>query len=200
MRGLRGDRSEPVAVTPAPRPAVMTGRRRRRARQLTIRIVAVIVVLIGVYTVWPARLGGPVNYLTTVGSSMEPAFHQGDLAILRPAAHYQRGDVVAYHSRTLDTVVMHRIIGHDGDHFRFKGDHNTWIDPDTPTRDDIIGKLWLRIPHGGIALIGMRASAMFGAIVALLFFAFPRRPTLVAPADDPSYISWRAPPPLQLGH
>jgi signal peptidase I len=175
----------------------MTERRRRRAQRLIVRVGVVIVVFISFYTIWPARLGGPVNYLTTVGSSMEPTFHEGDLAILRPASQYHTGDVVAYHSRTLHTVVMHRIIGHDRDHYSFKGDHNTWNDPDTPTRDDIIGKLWLRIPHGGIALIGMRASAIFGAVVALLFVAFPKRPAPILEEDAPSYINWRPPPELE---
>ena len=39
---------------------------------------------------------------------MEPGFHAGDLAILRTADRYAVGDVVAYRSPILNTVVMHR--------------------------------------------------------------------------------------------
>ena len=44
---------------------------------------------------------------------MEPGFQTGDLAILRPAGSYAVGDVVAYRSESLDTIVMHRIVSGD---------------------------------------------------------------------------------------
>ena len=59
------------------------------------------------------RPGGGTTYLATHGTSMEPRFPTGDLAILRPADSYAVGDVVAYWSESLDTIVMHRIVGGD---------------------------------------------------------------------------------------
>ena len=83
---------------------------------------------------------------------MEPGFHTGDLAILRPADSYAVGDVVAYRSESLDTIVMHRIVAGDGERFVTQGDNNDWLDEDRPTEDEILGTLFLRVPQGGKAL------------------------------------------------
>lgn len=93
--------------------------------------------------------GGGTTYLATHGTSMEPMFHAGDLAVVRSAAGYSVGDVVAYHSDLLDTTVLHRIIAVDGGAFTTKGDNNAWQDPDHPTEDRIIGRLWVALPQGG---------------------------------------------------
>lgn len=97
-------------------------------------------------------LTGSVSFVTTYGSSMEPGFHGGDLAVVRPADSYEVGDVVAYRSRLLDTVVMHRVTARDGDRYVFKGDNNEWLDHDKPTQRELVGKLWWRVPKGGAAL------------------------------------------------
>ncbi|BEP16490.1 hypothetical protein acdb102_48010 [Acidothermaceae bacterium B102] len=99
---------------------------------------------------WPSALGGRTTYVVVHGVSMEPGFHTGDLAILRDSSDFRVGEVVAYHSVTLKTVVLHRIHAVDADgHFVFKGDNNSWLDPDHPSRDRLLGRLWLRIPDGG---------------------------------------------------
>jgi hypothetical protein len=109
---------------------------------------------------------------------MQPQFDPGDLAILRPAGGYAVGDVVAYRSTELDTVVMHRIVGTDGERFVLQGDHNTWLDPDRPTGEEILGRLWLHLPHGGTALTTLRSPAVLGgiALAALLVVGSLRRP------------------------
>ena len=96
---------------------------------------------------WPTGLGGGTVYVTTHGISMEPRFHTGDLAILRAADHYSVGEVVAYRSTTLKTTVMHRIVAGTAPRFVFKGDNNSWLDPDHPSHNQLLGALWLRIPR-----------------------------------------------------
>jgi signal peptidase I len=100
----------------------------------------------------PAGLGGGTTYLATHGVSMEPMFHAGDLAVVRAADSYAVGDVVAYHSATLDTTMLHRIVASAGGSFTTQGDNNGWRDPDHPTADQITGRLWVAVPHGGQAL------------------------------------------------
>ena len=100
----------------------------------------------------PTRIGGSTTYVATHGISMEPRFHTGDLAMVRPEATYKVGDVVAYHSDLLHTVVLHRIVARRGSLYIFKGDNNDFIDPAPVPRADLIGKLWLHVPHGGVAL------------------------------------------------
>jgi signal peptidase I len=120
------------------------------------------------WLLWPAALGGRTTYVTTHGVSMAPSFHTGDLALMRPAPSYHVGQVVAYHSSLLHTVVMHRIVAIKGGHYVFKGDNNSWRDPQPPTRDQLIGKLALRIPHGGFWLERATSPAVLGVVAFVL--------------------------------
>jgi signal peptidase I len=119
----------------------------------------------------PPKIGGRSSYVITSGISMEPSFHAGDLAITRPAARYRVGEIAAYHSTLLHVVVLHRIIAIHGDRYVFKGDNNNFIDPTRPTRSQLIGALWVHIPHGGVALHWLHSpitAAVLCGLVALL--------------------------------
>jgi signal peptidase I len=140
---------------------------------------AVALMLAAVWLFWPLSLGGSTTYVGTHGISMEPRFHTGDLAILRAADHYSVGDVVAYRSESLNTVVMHRIVEMDGDRFVIQGDNNTWLDEDHPSQDQVLGTLFLRVPHGGKVLGALRspvALVVLGGAAAILG-AIIRRPS-----------------------
>jgi signal peptidase I len=119
----------------------------------------------------PPKIGGQSTYVITSGISMEPSFHTGDLAIVRPVTHYRVGDVVAYHSSLLHVVVLHRIIAIHGGHYVFKGDHNNFVDPTHPTRSELIGALWVHIPHGAVVFRWLHSpltAAVLCGLVALL--------------------------------
>ncbi|MCW2500091.1 MAG: hypothetical protein JWN87_1767 [Frankiales bacterium] len=117
----------------------------------------------------PLSVGGHTGYVVTHGVSMEPRFHSGDLAVLRSAEDYQVGDVAAYRSDLLKTVVMHRIVAKEQGHYTFKGDNNSWLDPETPSAGQLIGKLALRVPQGGVWLHRATSPAALGvATFALL--------------------------------
>jgi signal peptidase I len=141
---------------------------RSRPRKILTTVGLVVLVGAGV-AVWPSALGGATTYVSTVGSSMEPTLHHDDLVLVRPAPHYEVGDMVAYRSELLDTVVLHRIVDRDGDRFILKGDHNPWLDNDQPARADLIGEAWLTIPNGGRVLGLLRTAAP--ALAALLVLA-----------------------------
>ena len=119
----------------------------------------------------PPKIGGRSSYVITSGISMEPSFHTGDLAIVRPVGDYRVGDVVAYHSSLLHVVVLHRIIAIHGGHYVFKGDNNNFVDPTHPTRSQLVGALWVHIPHGGVVLHWLHSpvtGAVLCGLVALL--------------------------------
>jgi signal peptidase I len=116
----------------------------------------------------PTNIGGETRYVGTSGVSMEPRFHTGDLAIVRPAANYRVGEIVAYHSTLLHTIVLHRIVAIHGNHYVFKGDNNNFLDPIDPTRSELLGTLWLHIPHGGIVLKGLHDPIVAGVIATLI--------------------------------
>lgn len=115
----------------------------------------------------PTRLGGPTTYVVTSGVSMQPRFHSGDLALVRPVEHYRIGMVVAYHSSLLKVVVLHRIVAIHGGRYTFKGDNNNFLDPVHPARSQLVGALWLRVPHGGRLLKALHAR---GTVILLCVF------------------------------
>jgi signal peptidase I len=121
------------------------------------------------WMLWPASLGGRTTYVITHGVSMEPGFHSGDLAILHSATSYRVGEVAAYHSDTLHTLVMHRIQAVDSTRaFVFKGDNNGWLDPDHPAATKLVGHLYLRVPAGGRYLHLAHSPWVLGILGALM--------------------------------
>jgi signal peptidase I len=139
----------------------------------TVRISVVLALVLSVvWLFWPLALGGGTTYLATHGVSMAPEFHAGDLAILRTADRYAVGDVVAYRSSSLNTVVMHRVVSADVTGFVTQGDNNDWLDQDKPSQDEILGRLFLRIPKGGIALDALTSpGALVFVVSGLLLVA-----------------------------
>ena len=129
-------------------------------------------IVLGVLT-WfmfaPAAVGGPVTYLVTHGNSMEPRVVQGDLVVVRSSGRYAVGDAVAYYSDQLRVIAFHRIaaISPEG-RYTFKGDNNSWLDPDKPTVEALFGKEWLHIPRGGIWLRRIANPVNLGALVFML--------------------------------
>lgn len=148
------------------------------------------VAFVGLWAVFaPSQLGGTATYVSTFGISMQPMLHKGDLVLVRPESDYHVGQVVAYHSDTLHTVVLHRIVARDGDRYVFKGDNNTWLDTDHPTKEQLIGSMQLRMAGMGDKLgllhspIGMGSAA---AVVVVPFAGLRKRKTkLEPPAKSP---------------
>jgi signal peptidase I len=128
----------------------------------------------------PAPLGGSTTYVVTRGVSMEPQFHTGDLAVVRSRSTYHVGEVVAYHNKELHTIVLHRIIGRDGNRYIFKGDNNDFIDFEHPAASQLIGGLWFHVAGAGATLQSIRSPAlvgilMGGGLLLLMGGAFVRR-------------------------
>jgi signal peptidase I len=170
----------------------MSRHRKWRGRAATALLV--VACAAGVVLFLPANLGGSTTYMITHGTSMEPSFHTGDVAVIKPVNSYEVGDVVAYRSHELHTLVMHRIVKIDGAHYVFKGDHNSWKDPEHPTRADLVGKLWLHVPQGGEVLGAVHRAWVF-VLAFGLFLLFGttgvavgrhrRRKRRIALATDP---------------
>ena len=120
----------------------------------------------------PTALGGEATYVVTDGISMQPRFHAGDLAIVRAESGYHVGEIVAYRSRLLHTIILHRIIGTEGDRYIFKGDNNDFVDLEHPTRSQLVGRLWLHVPGLGSHLGPLRrpGSVALAVMFGLLLF------------------------------
>lgn len=123
---------------------------------------------VAVVLLTPVALGGSTSYVVTEGTSMLPTFRAGGVVLTREANDYDVGDVVAYRSDDLGAVVMHRIVGRDGDAYVFQGDNNDYLDRDRPGDDDLIGREWVYLPHVGRAVVWLREPIVFGAVIATI--------------------------------
>ena len=124
----------------------------RRWLSVTLGALSLVLAVASWIVFAPVQLGGQVSYVIVVGNSMEPGFHRGDLALVRQAADYTAGDIVAYRYPGLG-IVFHRILEEAPDgRFTMKGDHNTWTDGFRPTEADVIGRLWIHVPGAGQVL------------------------------------------------
>jgi signal peptidase I len=134
-----------------------------RSKSVLSRVVTVLVLVLGGlgwFYLAPTEIGGSTRYLITHGISMEPLLHTGDLVLIRPVDNYRVGQVVAYHSTLLHTIVLHRIIRIQGGHYFFKGENNDFIDPTHATRALLVGRMWLHIPRGGVVLSWIKNPAV----------------------------------------
>ena len=115
----------------------------------------------------PPALGGATPYVVTNGVSMHPRIHTGDLALVRPA-----GDVPRRRHRRLPQphAARHRAAPHRRGHphgYMFKGDNNTWRDPEHVTRAQIIGKLWVLAPTLGMRMAQVRSPVVMATLAAI---------------------------------
>jgi signal peptidase I len=134
----------------------------------------------------PPQVGGATSFAVVDGSSMLPSLQRNDLVLIRKASTYRVGDVVAYRSDLIHRVVLHRIVAIHGGRYTFKGDNNSFLDPEQPTSGAFVGKKWTVLPGAGRVVNALHSplvAAGFAGILVLLFgFAgAPRREPALAP-------------------
>lgn len=156
----------------------------------SIHAVAWVLLVVAAVALWPQRWGGTMTYVITSGTSMQPTFTAGDLAVLRTTDDYRVGDVAAYESEEIKRVVMHRVLTEKAGTYTFQGDNNDFIDPDQVREDQMLGKLALRVPRVGPALEWLFEPVNVLLVVGALFLLFsdrrkpdeaPERPKTVEP-------------------
>ncbi len=104
---------------------------------------------------------------------MIPHFHRNDIVLIRASNRYRVGDVVAYKSALLHRVVLHRIVKISHDRYTFKGDNNSWTDPEQPTRSDLIGKQsGYQLGQAGQLVTALRTPAAMAGLAVLIVIAF----------------------------
>ena len=157
--------------------------RNRRIRRVAADLLVLGVIAVLAYALWPVRLGGATSFVIVKGTSMEPRFHTGDLAIVRTEPGYQVGDIIAYRIPAGHTIsgenVIHRIVAvrPDGT-FVTRGENRTSDDPWHPTAHDVVGRYRLLVGLPGIrfwALIPWLCCALIGA--AVIWLLWPRHTT-----------------------
>ena len=145
----------------------------RLHRSIRVRIIARVALTVAVLgAAWwflaPAQIGGSTAFMTVDGTSMLPGLKPSELVLLRRADSYRVGDVVGYRSPLLGRVVLHRIVSMQEGRYAFKGDNNSFRDPDRPTRSQLVGKLWFSLPRAGQAVPVLHTPWVIAALAALL--------------------------------
>lgn len=152
-------------------------------------VAGIVLVLAGLFTVWPSSLGGRALWTTVAGPSMEPTWHTGDLVLMYNTGTWGIGDAVVYEERSDTGVayVIHRIIdGNAKDGWTIQGDNKPMPDEGLIAQERIVGEELLTIPGVGTALLSANAAKLpllFGGLLAagsLLYLAV----TLLRGKDD----------------
>lgn len=101
----------------------------------------------------------PFSLYTIISPSMEPTLKIYDIIIdlsVENAESIQIGDIITFVSRssiTKDMIITHRVVGiviaEDGIEFITKGDNNNANDSTTVPYENVLGKVYMRIPFIG---------------------------------------------------
>lgn len=111
------------------------------------------------------KLPMPLGYGAAVvmSGSMEPTFSTGDLLLVRQSDQLQVGDIVVYQSGR--SLVVHRVIGLDGDMVITQGDANNTADPPFE-KGAILGTVAGRVPGAGVLVNALKSP--LGMILLLV--------------------------------
>jgi len=109
-----------------------------------------------------------------ISQSMEPTIHVQDAIVTKRMDDYKIGDVCTYLSknpRYFGIMITHRIVGTDinasGEKvYKFKGDNNYSADDLAVSKDQIYGKVVMRIPK--IGYVQYFLSNAYGWIIAIV--------------------------------
>jgi signal peptidase I len=140
---------------------------RKPGKRAASRLLGLTLLLAGWLLFAPTQLGGSASYVIVAGASMEPLFEEGDLVVLRRAERYEVGEVAAYRSPELPALVLHRIVGRQGDRYVLRGDGNSFRDPVRPRASEFLGRPWITVPGAGPVLRWTRKPINAAALSAL---------------------------------
>ena len=109
-----------------------------------------------------------------ISQSMEPTIHVQDAIVTKRVDNLKIGDVCTYLSkdpRFLGIMITHRIIGTDKDEngetvYIFKGDNNYSADTMKVSKNQIYGKVIMKIPK--IGYVQYFLSSAYGWIIAIV--------------------------------
>jgi signal peptidase I len=183
---------EPTLVlTPDGRRGALVGGAGRNALWLAAVIMFAAAVSAWALFLRPQVLGGPASYVIVAGTSMKPTLHASDLVIAVKRPSYRVGDIIAYHVPSgpgKGTLIIHRIVGGStAIGFLTKGDNREMPDQWNPKGKDVDGRLVLRIPRAGLALLWLHTPLGVAVLAALIaFFVMRGTKGEAAPESDDS--------------
>ena len=180
-----------TTVTPADPVTADPPSRRARGEGWALTLVWISVLAALAVVVWPTTLGGRTSVTIVSGSSMEPTYHTGDLALVRKVDDLAVGDVIVYTVPAGEPGegrnVIHRVIGGSAaEGWRTQGDNRETPDIWRPRPEDVVGTVRAIVPEGGTWVLRAISPAGLGLVVALLamWVLWPRRRSDEGPEHD----------------
>ena len=140
---------------------------------LVLIVIMSLTVGLGVYN-WNATtlLGSKIPMPVGVGAavvlsgSMEPTLSIDDLIIIRETCDYELNDVVVFETDSI--VVVHRIVGYDGELIITKGDANNVCD-EPISEKRIIGEVVFVVPGVGNIVSAIKSPIGMVSILTVSF-------------------------------
>lgn len=114
------------------------------------------------------KLPMPFGYgaAAVLSGSMEPAFSKGDMIFVKEIDEIAIGDIVVYQSG--HDLIVHRVVGLDGDQVTTQGDANNV--PDAPfDKSDVIGVVIGWLPGGGV-VVNILKTPMTTILIMIVAF------------------------------
>jgi len=182
-------------------PAVGAGLPRRLLGHAGDVVFLVVALLLG-WFLWPSSLGGCTTLTIVSGESMQPTYYTGDLVVSR-CGEVGVDDVIVYSPPDVGGArVIHRIIGGNAeDGWTMQGDNNDFIDPWTPSGEQVLGHAVVHLPSvGKVASILLSPLTWISLLlVALAIVLWPSKPEpTAAGSDDEPEESARAEEPTEV--
>jgi signal peptidase I len=143
------------------------------------------------WLLWPVPLGGLATVTIVSGSSMEPTYHTGDLALVRRTGDIAAGDVIVYRVPAGEPGegrhVIHRVIGGDAaGGWVTRGENRDTPDIWRPRPTDVLGTVRGTIPQGGTLALQALSPLGLGLGIAVLFLwaLWPSAPDAAGTTGD----------------
>lgn len=166
---------------------VSAGATPRRGWRLLVSVAGWIALAIVAYLIWPAALGGSMSYVFVSGESMTPEYQPGDLVIARKG-EVTVGDVIVYAPEGFGGAqIVHRVIGGDAeDGWSLQGDANSFVDPFTPSGDEVRGVVFAHVPGVGSAMNVLLSPFLWVSLllIAAAIYVWPSREDEDEGAED----------------
>ncbi len=115
---------------------------------------------------------GNIQIKIVKSGSMEPTIHTGSIVVVKPAARYQKGDIVTFGPDTKKEIpITHRIVEVKGEgaqmRFLTKGDANEDADMKEIASREVIGKMLFSIPYLGYVIDFARKPLGFFLLIII---------------------------------
>jgi signal peptidase I len=117
-------------------------RKYKRHIQVALWVAIALEILIIILLVYALLIGSPVVVLHVTSGSMNPTIRPGGYVLL--GGHGPEKDaIIAFYDPSRGEIIVHRVIGTDGECFVTKGDDTDFPDFYKPCPESILGRVIL---------------------------------------------------------